>query len=124
MNSLFEREFDLIFPQLFLITIKTVHRSSIELNFQLIFNGMVNGYCKNSIFETFILSLNVFQFFFESLSREDEYLECYFVQQHAFQIPFYTGNLVMINTRDLFTLFRNSYSYIYPQRYIMVLFLY
>lgn len=85
---------------------------------------MVNGYCKNSIFETFILFLNVFQFFFESLSNEDEYLEYYFVQQHTFQIPFYTGNLVMINTRDLFTLFRNSYSYIYPQRYIMVLFLY
>lgn len=38
----------------------------------------------------FILSLNVSQFFFESLSlsSEDEYLECYFVQRHAFQIPF------------------------------------
>lgn len=43
---------------------------------------------KNWIFETFISSLNVFQFFFESLSSEDEYLESYFVQQHAFQIPF------------------------------------
>lgn len=30
-----------------------------------------------------------------------------------FRSRFYTGNLVMINTHDLFRLFRNSYSYVY-----------
>lgn len=44
-----------------------------------------------------------------------------------FRSRFYTGNLVMINTHDLFRLFRNSYSYVYiftVYIYIMVLFLY
>lgn len=66
---LFLNESSIWFFQLFLITIKTVHRSSIELNFQLIFNGMVNGYCKNSIFEIFILSLNNFFNFSLNLYR-------------------------------------------------------